>query len=122
MKNVTIRWRILLSFAVILGLMTIMAGVAYTRLMQIEQQALAIEEDSLPGLNQSHQILAEQLANHAATHDHIATSDTGQKQKLQSEILARRVRMDGLVMQYGAGTHTPADQQLLQAYVSTLER
>ena len=37
MKNLTIRRRIVVSFAVILALMMVMAAVAYTRLIRIEQ-------------------------------------------------------------------------------------
>ena len=49
MKNLTIRRRILASFAVVLALMVIMAAVAYTRLTSIERQAALIASDALPG-------------------------------------------------------------------------
>ena len=39
MKNLTIRRRIMASFAVVLALMVLMAAVAYTRLTTIERQA-----------------------------------------------------------------------------------
>ena len=39
MQKLTIRWRIIASFAVVLALMALMAGVAYVRLADIERQA-----------------------------------------------------------------------------------
>ena len=50
MKNLTIRRRIMASFAVVLALMVIMAVVAYTRLTNIEQQAIYIANNALVGL------------------------------------------------------------------------
>ena len=66
MNNWTIRGRIAASFAVILALMMVMATVAYTRLMRIEQLTSVIDEDSLPGLNYTHQIVVERLTNYAS--------------------------------------------------------
>ena len=50
MKNLTIRRRIVVSFAVILALMMVMAAVAYTRLIRIEQLTSSIELEALPAL------------------------------------------------------------------------
>ena len=41
-RNWSIRQRILASFSIILGLMVVMGGVAYTRLVSVEEQASAI--------------------------------------------------------------------------------
>ena len=48
MKKLTIRWRIMASFAVVLALMVTMATVAYSRLKHIEQQAAFIASDAVP--------------------------------------------------------------------------
>ncbi|HSI37881.1 MAG TPA: hypothetical protein VK946_02305 [Methylotenera sp.] len=49
MKNWTIRQRILGSFTVILVLMGVMGGVAYTRLASIKQETVDLEKDSCLG-------------------------------------------------------------------------
>ena len=50
MKHWSIRHRILASFGLILALMAFMAGIAYTRLVAIDQEANSVETDSTPGL------------------------------------------------------------------------
>jgi methyl-accepting chemotaxis protein WspA len=66
MKNLTIRRRIIASFAVVLGLMLIMAAVAYTRLISIEQQVAHIASDALPGLTYTNQISVARISTGAA--------------------------------------------------------
>jgi len=46
MKNWTIKRRILGSFCVILAVMALMAAVAYTRLAEIQREAISFKEDS----------------------------------------------------------------------------
>ena len=50
MKNWSLKQRILASFAVILTIMCIMAGLAYSRLAVIEREAEGLRTDSMPGL------------------------------------------------------------------------
>ncbi|RTZ48089.1 methyl-accepting chemotaxis protein [Candidimonas sp. SYP-B2681] len=56
MKNWTIKQRILGSFAIILGMMALMAGVAYVQLSQIVKESASIQEDGIPGLYYSMRI------------------------------------------------------------------
>jgi len=63
MKNWTIKQRILGSFAVILMLMVIMAGIAYTRLAKIDDEATSLRQDSTPGLYYSTMINAAWYEN-----------------------------------------------------------
>src|SRR6059036_3114784 len=65
MKNLTIRRRIVASFAIILALMMVMAGVAYTRLIRIGELTRSIELDTLPGLDYSHLIVVDRIANYS---------------------------------------------------------
>ena len=46
MNNLTIRWRIIASFAVVLALMVVMAAVAYLRLLDVEHQAAFIAQNA----------------------------------------------------------------------------
>jgi methyl-accepting chemotaxis protein WspA len=50
MKNLSVRWRIVASFIVILMLMTGMAVLDYTRLVQIETETANVEHSALNGL------------------------------------------------------------------------
>jgi len=63
MKNWTIKQRILGSFAVILILMAVMAGIAYTRLAKIDDEATSLRQDSTPGLYYSTMINAAWYEN-----------------------------------------------------------
>ncbi|ALM81810.1 methyl-accepting chemotaxis protein [Bordetella sp. N] len=58
MKNMTLRQRLLASFAAILVIMLLMASVDYNRLLAIDTEAQAINDDSLPGLQSSARLLA----------------------------------------------------------------
>ncbi len=53
MKKITLRQRLLVSFAAILAIMSLMALVDYNRLLAIDAEAQAIRDDSLPGLQYS---------------------------------------------------------------------
>ena len=50
MKNLTLRQRMLASFAVILGIMALMAALDLARLVTIEREADVLRTDSVPGL------------------------------------------------------------------------
>ena len=64
MKNWTIKQRILGSFAVILGMMALMAGVAYVQMSHIVKASASIQEDAMPGLYSSMRINAALLEQH----------------------------------------------------------
>jgi methyl-accepting chemotaxis protein WspA len=114
--NLTIRRRIMASFAVILALMVIMALVAYTRLTQIERQSLLIETDALPGLTYSNQILVDRISNYSLTQEFVLESDHAARQKLHAAIMASRAYLDTLISDYSATMTTSDDRELLNEY------
>jgi methyl-accepting chemotaxis protein WspA len=116
MKNLTIRRRIMASFAIVLALMLIMATVAYTRLVSIERQATYIAGDALPGLTYTSQILLNRVGNYSVTQELVLQMDIAAKQKRQAAILASRVYLDTLDTQYAATITTPADHDLFDTY------
>ena len=116
MKNWTIRARIAVSFAVILALMTVMAAVAYTHLIRIEQLSSGIDQNILPKLNYSNQIAVDQIANYSLTEQYALQSDVATKQKLQAAILASRDYTKTLFEQYGATISTPEERQLFESF------
>src|SRR5882672_7774160 len=100
MKNLTIRRRIVASFAVILALMMVMAGVAYTRLMRIEQLTSSIVLDALPGLDYTQIIVVDRITNYSLTQQYVLQPSLEAKQKLRSAILESRVYADTLATQF----------------------
>src|SRR5882672_3858580 len=102
MKTLTIRARIMASFAVVLALMVTMAAVAYTRLMHIQRQAALISSDAIPGLTLTNQIVADRIANYSLTQEFALQTDAAMRQKLQTAILASRAYLETLITQYGA--------------------
>jgi methyl-accepting chemotaxis protein WspA len=121
MKNLTIRRRIMASFAVVLALMVIMAAVAYTRLMNIEQEATYIAGDALPGLTYTNQIVIERMGGQSLTQEFVLQTDMATKQKLQASILASRAYLDRLATDYAATITTPVDQNMFDAYRSAVD-
>ena len=64
MKNWTIKQRILGSFAVILGMMALMAGVTHVQMSHILKASTSIQKDAMPGLYSSLRINAALLEQH----------------------------------------------------------
>src|SRR5229473_8243360 len=118
MKNLTIRRRIVVSFAVILALMMVMAGVAYTRLMRIEQLTSKIELDTLPGLDYSHLIVVDRIMNYSLTQQYVLQTDMAMKQKLREAILESRGYAETLATQYSVTIKSPAENDLFKAFKS----
>jgi methyl-accepting chemotaxis protein WspA len=116
MKNLTIRRRILGSFAIILALMMVMATVAYTRLMRIDQLRSSIDLETLPGLDYSQLIVLDRMANYSLTQQYLLQPDVEMKQKLRAAILESRVYSETLAAQYGAGITSPAQKELFAAF------
>jgi methyl-accepting chemotaxis protein WspA len=117
MKSImTIRRRIIASFAVVLALMVIMAAVGYIRLGAIERQATAIASDYVPGLTYTSQIVLDRIANYSLTQEFALQTDLSTKQKLQAAILASRGYLDTLISGYEASVSVPADRELLDTY------
>jgi methyl-accepting chemotaxis protein WspA len=122
MRTWTIRWRIVGSFAVILGLMIVMAAVAYTRLVRIEQLTATLENDILPGLNVASQIKADRIANYSMTEEYALQADAAVRQKLQAAILASRTYTKTLLVQYAPRITSSAEQGLFDAFASAQDQ
>ena len=118
MKNWTIRWRIAVSFAVILGLMAVTAALAYTRLVRIEQLTTGIEKNILPGLNSSNQIVVDRMANYSLTEEYALQTDAAVKEQLRSAIMASRDYTKTLLAQYSATINSPEEQKLFESFTS----
>jgi methyl-accepting chemotaxis protein WspA len=116
MKNLTIRQRILASFAIVLALMAIMAGAAYTRLISIERQANHIAHDAVPALTSTSQIVVDRIANYSLTQEFVLQTDPVRKDKLRTAILASRAYLDTIISRYEGTITNPADRDLVGAF------
>jgi methyl-accepting chemotaxis protein WspA len=116
MKNLTIERRIIASFAIVLALMAIMAGVAYTRLMAIQRQALFIVSDAIPGLTYINEIVVDRLANYSLTQEFVLDNDPAKRQALHMAILASRGYLDSLDTAYTSTVHDAEDRDRFATY------
>ena len=116
MTNWTIRWRIVVSFAVILALMTLMATVAYTRLARIDELTAIIDKDVLPGLIYSNEIKIDRIANYSLTAEYALQADPAVKQKLQAAILASREDTKTLLAEYSQHVNVAGERELFESF------
>jgi methyl-accepting chemotaxis protein WspA len=120
MRNLTIRRRILASFAIVLALMATMAAIAYSRLMSIERQAEFIERDAIPGVTFTNQIVVDRIANYALTQEFALHTDMVSKRKSQTAIMANRAHLDTLTGKYAAIITVPTERELFESYKSAV--
>jgi methyl-accepting chemotaxis protein WspA len=121
MKNLTIRRKIVVSFALILALMIAMATVAYTRLNRIEQLTRSIESVALPGLNDINEIAVALVVNDSLTQDFVVAIGAALDRQLRSEILSGRASLDTLVGRYETTIRTTVDRELFEAFKKAQE-
>jgi len=98
--------------------MMVMAAVAYTRLILIEQLTSRIELEALPALDYTHLIVVDRIANYSLTQQYVLQTDMAMKQKLRPAILESRVYAETLATQYSAAISSPAEKALFVAFKS----
>jgi methyl-accepting chemotaxis protein WspA len=121
MRNWTIRQRVLSSFALILGLMGVMAVVALQRLAQIGEHAEELRADSLVGLQMSSQIVAATLTSYALTQEHVISLDVPVMDKIQQKLERGRAQLERLLADYATVGHGRDASQRIEALKSALE-
>jgi methyl-accepting chemotaxis protein WspA len=105
MKNFTIRARILASFAVVLAVMLLMGGVAYTQLAHIEEQASGVEARTAPGLYYGTQIMLASLTDYSLLQAEAIENQPALIRAVEAEIQANRAKLDGLYTKYQSVLH-----------------
>lgn len=118
MKQWTIRRRLQGSFAVILALMLVMGGVAYTRLATIEKAAASASADSIPGLYHSTEIANDLIMTYALTVEQLGQGDVLETQNLEKRWQANRERFEVAIRNYETTIATPKDRELFDAFKS----
>ncbi|HTF71707.1 MAG TPA: methyl-accepting chemotaxis protein [Edaphobacter sp.] len=94
MRQWTIRWRIIGSFAVVLALMLVMAIVAYSRLVKVDTQAAVAQIDTVPGLKHIAEVKAALWENYALTQAQILQTDSGATDRLKENLEANLSKQD----------------------------
>jgi methyl-accepting chemotaxis protein WspA len=100
MNGLTIRRRVLLSFALIVTLMAVTGSVALHRLTRIEAFATELQTDSLPGLQISAQMMSTLHDNYALVQDHVIANSQEKMQTLEAAFRRGQERLDTLTEQY----------------------
>ena len=117
MKNLTIRRRIVASFAIIVALMAVMGTVAYARLVRVGKLTNSIETDSVAGLYWGSQITVALTDDYSLTLEYALQPDVAMKEKLRSEILStRRAHVTTLLPRYESTIFTDTDRRNFETY------
>jgi methyl-accepting chemotaxis protein WspA len=100
MNNLTIRQRILGSFAAVLVVMSIMAALTFLSLIRTENEAISVETKTVPGLFYSLEMMAGWIETQTLVQD-LALSDTdAARQRAIAAIEANRDYLRGLMVTY----------------------
>lgn len=111
MKHWSIRHRILASFGLILALMALMAGVAYTRLAAIEQEAHSVETDSTPGLYYSTMLRGAWFESYQLLQQVVAVDENDKTRAIDLDALRTAdTRIDGWIKDYGTTVNRSIDR------------
>ena len=111
MKHWSIRHRILASFGLILALMAFMAGIAYTRLVAIDQEANSVETDSTPGLYYSTMLRGAWFESYQLLQQAVAIDDNEKTRAVDLDALrAAEARIDGWIKDYGTTVNRATDR------------
>ena len=124
MKSLTIRRRILISFAAILAVMTAMAGASYFWFLQTEREVTQVETKTVPSLYYSAQLMALWANTTGLAREHARADNPVTKKQAADAILANRARLRELIKSYESVITTETDRrnhalaaQLLTQYV-----
>ncbi|MDM8354700.1 methyl-accepting chemotaxis sensory transducer [Pandoraea communis] len=111
MKHWSIRHRILASFGLILALMALMAGVAYTRLAAIEQEAHSVETDSTPGLYYSTMLRGAWFESYQLLQQAVAIDENDKTRAIDLDALrTANTTIDGWIKDYGTTVNRAVDR------------
>jgi methyl-accepting chemotaxis protein WspA len=111
MKSLTIRWRIVCSFAVVLAVMTVMAGVGYTRLMHINAETTSLQGDTVPGLYFSTQLMTAWVIEHNLLAEHILENDPAQMRAAEEQLQANRITIQNFAKAYEGAIFQDEDRK-----------
>jgi methyl-accepting chemotaxis protein WspA len=100
MKRWTIRGRILGSFAVVLFMMILIAGVAYFCLTRIDQETASLQKDSIPGVYYSTRLVNAVVENYALAEEWLIEAERAGTPELGAKLQASRAALDSMMAEY----------------------
>jgi methyl-accepting chemotaxis protein WspA len=110
MNNITIRQRILLSFAVVIAVMLLMGAIALQRLQRIAAEEQRLREDSIPGMYAAGEMTGAWHAYYVAVHTMgLATQE--QRAADAQAVRAARAQFETLALRYETTIHTQEDRR-----------
>ncbi|WP_457354131.1 methyl-accepting chemotaxis protein [Roseateles sp. P5_D6] len=116
MNILTVRHRILASFAAVLVLMIVMGAVIYSRLARVAQDATVIQKEALPGMLYSSQLLAAWQENFALTQEQVFEKDETEARKIESQLQVNRARLETLAKSYESTIFSAEDRENYEAF------
>lgn len=111
MKSLTIRRRILISFAAILAVMSAMAGASYLWFRQTERQVIEVETKTVPGLYFSAELMATWTEARGLGREFVLADTAAEKQHVVQTITANREAMRRLIAAYESAITTAEDRK-----------
>ncbi len=111
MSNLTIRRRIVLSFAAVLVVMSAMAVASYAWFLHTEREAIGVETKTIPGLYYSAQLVAAWTEAHGLVREFVLADTAAEKAQVGDAILANREKVRGLLNAYESAITTAQDRQ-----------
>ncbi|MGO4778960.1 MCP four helix bundle domain-containing protein, partial [Lysobacter sp. 2RAB21] len=117
MSNLTIRQRIMLSFAVIIAVMLLMGGIALQRLNHIQAEESRLRSDSIPGLYASGQIETQWHSYNTALNG-LASPNAKDRAQAAERMRARREAFDDAMNRYRVTINDPGDRRNFDSLTS----
>ncbi|PBB22031.1 MULTISPECIES: methyl-accepting chemotaxis protein [unclassified Mesorhizobium] len=111
MKSLTIRHRILVSFAAVLVVMSVIAVIAYAWFLQTQQEATEVEKGILPDLSHSTEIMIGQMTAHSLLQEYALEDNPSDKRTLESAIATNRDQVQRRMDDYEAKIVSDVDKQ-----------
>lgn len=111
MMNLTIRHRILISFAAILVVMCVIGIIAYVWFLQTQQEATEVEKGILPDLYHSTEIMMGQMTAHSLLQEYALQDSPTDKRELEGTIATNRANVQQLMDDYERTIVSDVDKQ-----------
>lgn len=111
MKSLTIRRRILLSFAAVMAVMSAIAALCYVWFLQTEREALAVETKTVPGLYYSAQLNTAWTEARGLIREFQLSNTAAERTRASDAIVAGRERMRSLLKAYEATIDSENDRK-----------
>ncbi|MEO8314272.1 MAG: methyl-accepting chemotaxis protein, partial [Pseudomonadota bacterium] len=117
-KGLTIRRRILMSFAVVLGLIVVMGLIALRNLDNVALRAKNAEAISVPGLYYSTQVKAELILNFSLTAEYLGQADVLRLDAIENGLRTNSERWNKVIQLYGAISADDGDHKTFADFMT----